>query len=154
MQTKMLPKILNYYCAIFFFLFVASCREKAECPSCIKCKENLGYGTSPLFITKNTKVTTTKDTMILVDEQFEQNKIKIEKKFGEQWDFCRCVLANDSLDRLIKSNTALDDKFMAYFENVDQKCKAFLVMSPNKTPDERANHENKIKKCLKAAGKK
>ncbi|MFA7274382.1 MAG: hypothetical protein WC044_10960 [Crocinitomicaceae bacterium] len=79
--------------------------------------------------------------------------MKIEEKFGEQWDFCRCVLANDSLDQLIKKNAELDDKFMKAFEEVDLKCKAFLVMSPNQTPDERLEHESKIKKCLKAARK-
>jgi len=88
--------------------------------------------------------------MVVVDDQFVENKIKIEEKFGEQWDFCRCVLANDSLDRLIKKNVDLDEKFMKTFDEVDQKCKAFLVMSPNKTPEEREEHEQKIKKCLKA----
>ena len=46
----------------------------------------------------------------------------------------------------IKKNIELDDEFMKTFEEVDQKCKAFLVMSPNKTPEERDDHEKKIKK--------
>lgn len=84
-----------------------------------------------------------------VDKNFEQNKVVIEKKFGTQWDFCRCVIANDSLDKLVKDGAELDDAFMVRFEEVDQHCKAFLVMNPNKTPEERDLHERKIKECLR-----
>lgn len=85
-----------------------------------------------------------------VDVNFKENKKKIEKKYGDQWDFCRCALANDSLDKVVKSGIDLDDNFMKRFEEIDNKCKAFLVMSPNNTPEERDLHERKIKECLKA----
>ena len=95
-------------------------------------------------LTKNKPVIKVK-----IDPNFEKNKVKIEKRFGAQWDFCRCVLVNDSLDRLIKSGGDLNDNFMKKFDEVEQKCKAFLVMSPNQSPEERALHEKKIKACLK-----
>lgn len=85
-----------------------------------------------------------------VDKDFVENKKKIEKTFGQQWDFCRCIKVNDSLDRLIKSGIEVDDTFLASFEEVDTKCKAFLVMNPNQTPEERALHEKKVQKCLKS----
>ncbi|MBU2018366.1 MAG: hypothetical protein KJ941_01860 [Bacteroidetes bacterium] len=84
-----------------------------------------------------------------IDKNFEANKAKIEKKYGNQWDFCRCIIMNDSLDQLIKKGAELDDAFMTKFDEVDQKCKAFLTMSPNQTPDERKLHEQKIRECLK-----
>ncbi len=146
-MTKTLPKI--------FFIVLAStmlwsCTSKKECADCPSCGENLVYGATmtgaaveeviPLEVI---------DTTSNLDEQFAENKVKIEKKYGEQWDFCHCVKANDSLDKVVKSGVDLDEKFMARFEEVDQKCKAFLVMSPNQTPAERAAHEKKIKNCLR-----
>jgi ferredoxin-thioredoxin reductase catalytic subunit len=155
MQTKMLPKIFNVLCGLFLTLAIVACNEHIPCKTCEKCGENLNYGSTLNAATIiNPKVETKLDTMVVVDEAFVENKIKIEEKFGQQWDFCRCVLANDSLDRLIKKNVDLDDEFMKTFDEVDQKCKAFLVMSPNKTPEERIAHERKTKKCLKAAGRK
>ncbi|MCT4560618.1 MAG: hypothetical protein N4A41_04495 [Crocinitomicaceae bacterium] len=85
-----------------------------------------------------------------VDRDFKENKKKIEKKYGNQWDFCRCVVANDSIDKVVKSGVDLDQKFMDRFEEIDAKCKAFLVMNPNNTPEERQLHERKIQECLKA----
>lgn len=154
MQTKMLPKLNKIFYAIFFALLLGSCESKKPCDNCQKCGENLAYGSTEIAPVINTRVETKHDTMVVVDEQFVENKIKIIEKFGEQWDFCRCVLANDSLDKLIKKNVELDDVFMKTFDEVDQKCKAFLVMSPNKTPEERYEHEMKIKKCLRAGGRK
>lgn len=92
------------------------------------------------------------DTTLTVDENFAKNKVKIEKIYGEQWDFCHCIVANDSLDKVVKSGAEIDDAFMDRFSLVDQKCKAFLVMSPNQTPDERAVHEKKTKNCLRNNG--
>jgi hypothetical protein len=84
-----------------------------------------------------------------IDENFEKNKQKIEKKFGDQWDFCRCVRMNDSLDKQIKNDIELDDAFLKKLDEVELKCKAFLTMSPNHTPDERSLHQKKIRECLK-----
>jgi len=85
-----------------------------------------------------------------VDKDFVQNKKKIEVTYGKQWDFCKCVVANDSLDKIIKSGIDLDDSFMTRFDMVEKKCKAFLVMNSLKTPAERAMHEKKVRECLKA----
>lgn len=151
MRTKILPRMRLLTLNFFLLALFCSCSEQSPCKDCEKCGENLEYNLiSQQNFTSSDKVETKLDTMVIVDEEFVENKMKIEQKFGEQWDFCRCVLANDSLDRLIKNNAELDDNFMEAFNEVDQKCKAFLVMSPNKTPEERNTHENKIKNCLKA----
>lgn len=154
MHSKMLPKIKSYLLITFLFTAFLSCNHDKTNSDCENCSENIENedDSLALFI-KNEKIETKLDTMVVVDKEFVVNKVKIQKKFGEQWDFCRCVIANDSLDKLIKNNAVLDDEFMKVFEEVDLKCKAFLVMSPNKTPEERIEHEKKIKKCLKAARK-
>jgi len=152
MLSKILPKNKIFIFSAIYYFILLSCSANEPCKECAKCGENLEYGTANSLTIDNIE-SVKFDTMVVVDQAFVENKMKIEEKFGEQWDFCRCVLANDSLDQLIKKNAELDDKFMKAFEEVDLKCKAFLVMSPNQTPDERLEHESKIKKCLKAARK-
>jgi len=92
-----------------------------------------------------------KDVEVNVD--FKENKAKIEKKYGEQWDFCKCVVLNDSIDKAVKAGN-MDDKLMERFDEVDLKCKSFLVMDNSRTPEERLLHDKKIAKCLRAAGVK
>lgn len=88
-------------------------------------------------------------------KEAKENLSKIEKKYGEQWDFCQCVVANDSIDRAIKKMTDFEspeaEKLLERFEIVSTKCQAFLGMDGNRTPEERAKHEKKVKKCLKEA---
>lgn len=88
-----------------------------------------------------------------VDVDFKENKKEIEKVFGEQWDFCHCVVVNDSIDKAVKSGN-FDDKLMERFDEVEVKCKSFLVMDNSRTPEERMLHEKKIKNCLRDAGLK
>ncbi len=150
-MSNNLPKCLVVFS---FFGFLFSCQSKKVCKECDSCGENMMYkaNTDVVFIEDQ-------DTLIAIDTasdlsaQFAENKKKIEAKYGEQWDFCHCIIANDSLDRLVKSNAKIDEAFMNRFDEVDKKCKAFLVMSPNITPEERAKHEQKARKCLKSAKK-
>lgn len=88
-----------------------------------------------------------------VDENFKENKKKIVEKFGEQWDFCTCVIKNDSVNKAIQNGSDLTDKFLARMDTVEFRCKAFLTQSKTSTPEDRAKHEEKIANCLKAAKK-
>ncbi len=86
--------------------------------------------------------------------EFKVSLAQIEKKHGIQWDFCTCVMANDSLDKAAKNPNLSDadfDKIMERFDVVEEKCKAFRIQNPNQTPEERARHEKKVRDCLKAA---
>lgn len=87
-------------------------------------------------------------------KEFRENLAQIELKHGTQWDFCTCVLANDSLNKAFQ-NPAISDadfeKASNRFDIVAEKCQAFQVQNPNQTPDERARHEKKVRDCLKAA---
>ena len=88
-------------------------------------------------------------------EGFKENLVKIEKKFGVQWDFCTCVVKGDSLNEAFKNPDLPDTEFNALYERldfIDEKCKAFKIQNSSKTPEERAAHEKEVKKCLKAAG--
>lgn len=87
-----------------------------------------------------------------VKEQ-KENLAKIEKKYGEQWGFCECVVANDSIDRAVKKITDFEtpdaEKLLNRFDYVSKKCQAFLGMDANRTPEERQRHEKKVKRCLR-----
>jgi hypothetical protein len=98
------------------------------------------------------------DTTKKIHEIKEQkeNLAKIEKKYGEQWGFCECVVANDSIDKAVKNvvdfETPQAEKLLERFDYVSKKCQAFLGMDANRTPEERIKHEKKVKRCLKEAG--
>jgi hypothetical protein len=104
---------------------------------------------------------TTGDNLLNVKEKPKKNlkekqvnHEKIVSKYGEQWDFCSCVQANDSINRA--SQKGLNEKqaeiLMKRWEVVEVKCKEFLT-NPNRTPEEREIHERKVAKCLKDAKK-
>jgi hypothetical protein len=88
------------------------------------------------------------------DPEVQEVHKEIEKKYGVQWDFCTCIVKNDSVNKALQSDKLTDDEFDLLFErseHIDQKCKGLLVQ-PNATPEERAMHEKKVKKCLKEHG--
>ena len=88
-------------------------------------------------------------------EEFKENLVKIEKEFGEQWDFCTCAVKGDSINEAFKKPDLPDAEFNALFERldfIDEKCKAFRIQNPSKTPEERAAHEKEVKKCLEQVG--
>jgi len=90
-------------------------------------------------------------------KEFKENLVKIEKEFGEQWDFCLCVVKGDSLNKAFSNPNLPDDEFNRLadrLDEVDNKCKAFRIQNPNITPEERAIHEKKVRNCLKEAGLK
>lgn len=85
-----------------------------------------------------------------VDEEAETENL-IEATYGEQWDFCDCVVKNDSVNKAIE--TAEDDEFDALLvrmDEIDKHCKTMLT-TPNTTPEERDKHQRKVNKCLRDA---
>lgn len=75
---------------------------------------------------------------------------EIEKIYGKQWDFCDCVVKNDSVNEAIENgddNTDYDF-LLVRMEEIDQHCKEMLT-TDNRTPEEREAHERKVRKCLK-----
>jgi len=83
--------------------------------------------------------------------ELNESIAKIEKKYGEQWDFCHCVVVNDSIDKAIKAGNT-DDILLERWDHVDKKCQAFRIQDANRTPEQRELHEKKVRTCLKEAG--
>jgi hypothetical protein len=88
-------------------------------------------------------------------DEVEEATVEIVKKYGEQWDFCTCVVKQDSINAAMLRDDISDDEFDRLMERsdyVDNKCKTLLIQ-PNNTPEDRAKHEKKVKNCLRS-GKK
>lgn len=85
------------------------------------------------------------------DPDVQEAHAEIVKNFGEQWDFCTCIVKSDSVNNaLMEAPDELFDKVMERSEYIDSKCKGLLIQ-PNATPEDRALHEKRVKKCLKEA---
>lgn len=87
-------------------------------------------------------------------KEFVENLAKIEDKYGEQWDFCMCIVKRDSIQKAfeVELSDADFEKVLARSDYFDEKCQAFSVQSSDRTPEERVLHERKVKNCLKEAG--
>ena len=86
-------------------------------------------------------------------DEFLNSLKEIEDKYGQQWDFCMCVKKNDSINKAIRASNLSDldlSKLIARFDEVEKRCKAFLVQNPQNTPKERRKHEEKVRSCLEA----
>ncbi len=143
--------------SILFFLgfSVLSCNSEESCSTCQEC--NLfNYHNEQGSLAESVKKNNT-DSVVSRSRQkdLEQSLLVIKEKYGDQWDFCDCVIKGDSLNKAL-TNDKLSDKeldlLLKRFDEIDKKCQAFKIMDPNRTPKERALHEKKVKKCLKEAG--
>lgn len=144
----MFLKFTPIFCLIF--LIVVSCKNEP------KHVENTNKNSDSTKINKDTlsdKVNSPKKIEI-INEKTEktENHAKIVEKYGEQWDFCSCVIKNDSINNAFEKNLTdkQSEKLMKRWEYVENKCKEFLT-TPNTTPEERVEHELKVKRCLKTA---
>ena len=147
----------SYFSLLLVFLFIISCSESSDVKTTdyVQEEKEVVLEESPVEEkapeVEIQELQKKKDVEVNVD--FKENKKVIEKKFGEQWDFCTCVVLNDSIDKAVKAGN-MDDKLMERFDVVDQKCKSFLVMDNSRTPEEMMLHDKKIQKCLREAGMK
>ncbi|MEZ4938651.1 MAG: hypothetical protein R2799_13755 [Crocinitomicaceae bacterium] len=85
------------------------------------------------------------------EEKIEEN---IEKKYGEQWEFCDCIVRNDSVNKALETaDDAQVDKIIARMDVIEKHCKKMLTV-PNNTPEERTKYQRKVNKCLRQNGLK
>lgn len=136
-----------------FSLLIISCGSNEECKDC-EIESNKDTVAEVDNITTALQDTAVEKKSVAVENK--ENHEKIVKKYGEQWDFCTCVVANDSINTAFEKGTTSakqEEKLMARWEVVDNKCKELLT-TPNTTPEERAKHEKKVRKCLKQNGLK
>ena len=135
------------------FLSVISCSEKDYCTDCPECGVNLNVEE----VTIEEAVLNAKST---VNQSVDSNELnvsiaKIEEKYGEQWDFCDCVVKGDSLNKAFSKPNLPDkefDRLSARFDEIDQKCQAFRIQDASRTPEQREKHERKVHKCMRDAG--
>jgi hypothetical protein len=88
----------------------------------------------------------------MAQKDMEKAKKIIEKKYGEQWDFCTCVQKNDSINKAFTKPNIPDkefDKLFKRLEFVEDKCQVFLIEDANSTPEQREAHAKKVKDCLR-----
>lgn len=144
--------------AIISILFIfASCGDKNKEPN-TKLDKHIMSGKDSLSATMDSMHIESHIDMDLVDDKDKEDFLKslkdIENQYGEQWDFCTCIVKNDSIDKAFKKQLSDSeyDRLADRFDVIDVKCKAFLAQNPNQTPEDRAKHEKKVKNCLKAAG--
>jgi hypothetical protein len=130
-------------------LILLSCSSKEECADCIRCGEDLNV--KELTIEEAIVEAKNPNKTLVDSADLKESIAKIEEKYGEQWDFCHCVVINDSIDKAIKGGDS-SDKLMARWDVVDKKCQVFRIQDPNRTPEQRDAHERRVKKCLKEAG--
>jgi hypothetical protein len=89
--------------------------------------------------------------------EFRKSLVKIEAEHGIQWDFCTCIVKNDSLNKALQKPNLPDKQFdilLTRSDTIEQRCQAFLAQNVDITPDQRALHEKKVRDCLRAAGLK
>ena len=141
---------MKYLTLLTLVLFLVSCSEKSsDCTDCNDCGLNLNV--KEVSLEEALSQSKNPDKVLVDSTELKESIAKIEAKYGEQWDFCPCVVVNDSIDKAIKAgNTA--DKLIERWDYVDKKCQAFRIQDPNRTPEERDAHERRVKKCLKEAG--
>lgn len=88
-------------------------------------------------------------TTSTVENETIDNIKRIEKKYGEQWDFCTCVIKSDSVNTaLMEASDEEFDLVMARSDYIDSKCKELLTQ-PHNTPEERNKHQQRVNQCLK-----
>ncbi|MBI1838120.1 MAG: hypothetical protein HYR91_12730 [Flavobacteriia bacterium] len=127
-----------------------SCQHEKE-ENCGLCGLNMNRIDAPATPEEAIQMTKEQDNSTIGSAEFQENKAKIVKKYGEQWGFCECVILNDSIDKQIKAGN-LDSKLEERLQVVEKHCKAFLIMDNNITPEQREIHEKKVKKCLQSSG--
>lgn len=136
------------------FGLTASCGGEEKCEAC-ELEQNKDTITKPEE-DMNAAIRDTAVEKKAVVQEMKENHQKIVQKFGEQWDFCTCVIKNDSINDAFEKGgmtAKQEDKLMNRWAFVDSKCKELLT-TPNTTPEERAKHDKKVLKCLKEHGLK
>ena len=139
---------------LVLIVFISSCVKKSSCTDCESCGANLNVKEVSL----EDALEKAKSEPFEVDTtELQESIAKIEEKYGEQWDFCDCVVKGDSINKAFSKPNLPDaefDRLAKRFDEIDVKCQAFRIQDASRTPEQRAAHEKKVRKCLKDAGVK
>ncbi len=141
---------LPYLGFIVLFSIFTACKGDGSGEG-LSLSDSLGVDSLLIDSTLNPIDTVQVDSAGYIDETLALTS-QIEKIYGEQWDFCDCVIKNDSIEKAIfaTDDEAQLDLILERMIVVDQHCKELLT-TPNTTPDDRAKHERKVNRCLRNA---
>ena len=151
----MITPIKNIVWTSFIGGIVLSCSHEQSCSDCKDCQMFKYYDNQTPLNEAVVKYQSDSLSGITNQNDLDKSLKVITQKYGEQWDFCDCVVKGDSLDKALKNEKLSDqelDKLLKRFDEIDKKCQAFKIIDPSRTPKERAIHEKKVKKCLKEKG--
>lgn len=146
----MFPKTIV---SILILTFIASCTNDSSIDQdgTIDIEDKDTSLVIDLLDTIDIEADTIADNIVYDDPEVQAAHKEIVKKYGIQWDFCTCIVKNDSVDKALQADHLSDDDFDILFERsefIDNKCKGLLIQ-PNATPEDRQKHEKKVNKCLK-----
>jgi hypothetical protein len=106
---------------LLLFVFFVSCTNDVK-----EKQQNIPEQSEEINEKNNDSINNTKKIeTINKKEEKKENHQKIVAKYGEQWDFCKCVVANDSINTAFEGNLTdkQSDKLMIRWEHVENKCK-------------------------------
>jgi hypothetical protein len=128
-----MKKFLYLGLAVVFNLFVACKGSGEEGES----TENDTLSVDTLADSTLVDSTLFMDDSGYVNEELETENL-IEATYGEQWDFCACVVKNDSINKVLENagDDADYDAILERMDEIDAHCKTMLT-TPNTTPEER-----------------
>ena len=129
-----------------------ACQEHAPCPDCTSCGKDLNVHQETL-----SEALERNEQGVVIDDELKESVYRIEGKYGDQWDFCDCVVKGDSLNKAISGGKLSDvafDRLSKRFDEIELRCKVFKMQDPNRTPEERFIHEKKVNDCLEKFGDK
>lgn len=136
-------------------ILLFSCADNKPCADCGDCGVNLNVKEVSM---QDALAKSKSGTSAGIDTtELQESIAKIEEKYGEQWDFCDCVVKGDSINKAFSKPNLPDaefDRLAARFDVIDEKCQAFRIQDANRTPEQRELHEKKVRKCLRDAGVK
>lgn len=136
----------------FIFVLFLSCSDKKPCVELCDCGLNLNVVEETIEDAVKTNNTASQG---IDTTELQESIAKIEEKYGEQWEFCDCIIKGDSINKAFSKPNLPDaqfDRLSKRFDEIDKKCQAFRIQDPNRTPEQRELHEKKVRKCLREAG--
>ena len=144
MTMKNIGKITVIYACLTLLFF--SCSEETSDEN----KEN----TSTEEVVDSTDVDSLSmdeevDTSEQADYVSEEDEMEALNEEHQQLSFCDCVKKQEALEKSLDEEED-DEKLMELLDEmerlVNEECK-IITTSPNTTPDERAAHKRKVRKC-------
>lgn len=143
---------MRLFTTILFLLVITSCGEspkkKVKEPKTAQEKIQEEQAEIQSVVSSQKK----KTHASMAQKDMEKAKKIIEKKYGEQWDFCTCVQKNDSINKAFTKSNIPEKEFDRLFkrlEYVEERCQVFLIEDANSTPEQREAHAKKVKNCLR-----